>query len=895
VRKTISKKIIIPVSLCLACTGLLFGRQLPQQTIFSDLTERGLEIHVVEVPQAPTVAIRVYVRGGIFGEEQKRGSGLAYAVQQMLLERILRERQAASNGLSACRVDSGLDYDAMYFSLETSKDQVVFAVRQLGKILAHERFSLQRWRQVREKITYELTEDRKDGEYQLESLFRRASYMWQPVRYPLRGNHALFLELGRTDLLKYYKKFFIIDNILVVVAGDLDAQETARLFSESLEGMPRKTASLPPRYGSPEQTTPRWLEQHGDVTQGYACVGITTVEEGARDSAALDVIGRLLNKRSSEIESVLQRRAGTIRDIKSEIIKPPRSRQALTVTFTTVPGAAPGAARRLSEWLLESPNRRLSKKEIAGITEVMTTEFLAARQYPEKVARSVSEAVLRMGNPHYPTTRAERWSDVTARTVREVYSKYFTPSRITTVILSPKPRKHAENEQTDKSLLAIERSLIGTARYPVQQKLLDNGVTLIFRRNPQEPLVHFLFSSSGGLWCETPLNNGVFSLLGTLMCRNFKDSNNDRFVAECREIGMIPRARCEDQFFTLSGKTSSENAEQGARLLSAAWSEPPFQYDDLYNARTALIERLVAQPTNTADMADFVFRASLFERQPFRMSRYGSVVSIPGLDLRDASGVHNDFTTPRNTVIVVSGNFNEKVINETIRSALRRYNEKEKTQDFLRQSRLFTIKTEPPCLMVNLPEERAVTGAYTRVYASVNPNTLVVCGIKAPGQTATNYPPNIGWMVHGGLLEKIDGLYDEWKDVHNITIVKEADAVTYQGYDTGWVYAYITVPDAYSSDARQKLQKIFRTTLDELSNGTLLTAARRRAQQEKDRKDVSTEYIMKEIAARELFGYAKRTPFSFKTYIDECTPEQLSRFAEEYGKYPVTAVVAPRN
>ena len=892
--KYISIKILFSACVCFYSSLLLFAQPIPQQTIFSDLTERGLEIHVVEIPHAPTVAIRLYVRGGIFGEEQKRGSGLAYAVQQMLHERIVQKSHSVTTGLSFCRIDSGLEYDAMYFSLETVKEHIIPAVNQLGAVLTSERFSLTRWRQVREKITYQLTEDRKDGVYQLESLFRRASYMWQPVRYPLRGNHALFLELGRTDLLKYYKKFFIIDNILVVVAGDLDARETARLFSEALAEMPRKTASLPPRYGSPEQTSPRWLEQHGDVTQGYACVGITTVEEGAPDSAELDVIGRLLSRHTGEIKESLQRRAGSINNMKATMLKPPRSRQALTITCTTVPGATPGAARQLAEWLLANPARKWNKKEIAAITEVMTTEYLLERQYPEKVVRSVADAVLRMGNPHYPTTRAERWSKVTARTVQEAYRTYFTPSRISTVLLTPKPRVPTDNNADDKSILANERSLIGAARYPVQQKLLDNGVTLIFRRIPQEPLVQFLFSSSGGLWCETPLNNGVFALLGTIMCRNFKDAKDDRFVSACRSIGMTPSAQSENQIFTVSGATRPENAEAGARLLCEAWSAPPFLYDDLFNARTALFERLIAQPTNTADMADFVFRASLFERQPYRMSRYGSAVSILGLDMRDASGVHNDFTTPRNTVIVISGSFDEQSIRRTISSELRKYTEKSKTQDFIRQSRLFSLKTEPPCLTVNVPEEQTVTGAYTRVYSSVNPNTLVVCGVKAPGKTATNYPPNITWVVSGGLLEKIDRLSDEWKDEHNIAVIKKGNAVQFQGYDTGWVYAYITVPGAFSSDARQKLQKIFRTTLEELSSGALLPVARARAQQEENRQDASSQYIMKRIAEREIFGYAKQHPHSFKTYIEECTPEKLTRFAEEYGKYPVTVVVTPR-
>lgn len=880
--------------MCLLCVLTLSARPLPPQSIFSDLTDRGLEIHVVSVPQAPTVAVQVYVRGGIFGEEQKRGSGLAYAVQQMLYDSIVREKQAASNGLAACRIDSGLAYDAMYFSLETVKEEVIPAVQQLGAVLSHERFSLKYWRQVREKITYQLTEDRKDGPYQRDSLFRRASYMWQPVRYPLRGTHALFLELDRADLLKYYKTFYVIDNVLVVVAGDIDSRETVRLFGDALADMPRKTASLPPRYGNPEQTSPRWLEQHGDVTQSYACVGIATVDEGARDSAALDVIARLLNARSKEISTVLGQRAGTIRDVEVALIKPSRSRQALTVTFTTVPGAAPGAARKLSEWLLGNPDRLWTKKDVAGMTQVMTTEYLSERRRPATVAQTVGEAVMRLGNPHFPTTRASRWSEVTMRTVQNVYRKYFTPERVTTVILSPKPRALQDGAAGDTTILASERSLIGTAEYPVQRMLLDNGVTLIFRRNPQEPVVNFLFCSSGGLWCETPLNNGVFFLLGAMMCRNFYTPGEDRFVGACRSVGMVPRARCEEQFFSLAGVTRPENAVEGAQVLCTAWSDPPFMYDVLYNARTSLLERLIAQPTNTPDMADFVFRASLFERQPYRMNRYGSVVSVPGLDLRDASGVHNDFVTPRSTVIIVSGNFDEQVIRNTVAGAFRRYAEKPKTQDFLRQSRLFTVNTFVPFLTVNLPPDHAPTGAYTRLYTSVNPRTLVVCGIRAPGCTASNYPPYIAWVVKGGLLEKIDSLRDEWHDIHNIPVVREADAVTYQGYETGWVYAYITVPEAFSAEARQKLQGIFRDTLKELASASLLPVARRRAHNEKHMMDVSTEHVMKQLAVRELFGYTRTIPFSYQTYIDQCTREDLARLADEYGRYPVTAVVTPR-
>jgi hypothetical protein len=60
----------------------------PNLTIFSDVTDSGIKTYVAQIPRAKSVSVSIFSRGGAFAENEKRGSGLAHAVQFLIFENI---------------------------------------------------------------------------------------------------------------------------------------------------------------------------------------------------------------------------------------------------------------------------------------------------------------------------------------------------------------------------------------------------------------------------------------------------------------------------------------------------------------------------------------------------------------------------------------------------------------------------------------------------------------------------------------------------------------------------------------------------------------------------------------------------------------------------------------
>ncbi len=840
------------------------------------------------------MALTVYVRGGIIGEEEAAGSGLAYAVQQMIMASIESAAGSATNRPALQGLKAEIDFDIMSFSLVTVRDRLPQAIKELATALSAEKFQRKQWREVRDRISHELTLDRKNGAYQRDTLFRRAAYMWEPIRFPLRGDHTLFSALEREDLVSYYEKYYVTDNCIIILAGDIDTSETMRLANGMFGAMARKSAALPPRYESPEQTNPRWLETHADVTQSYVSVGFTTMEEGAQEGAVLDVLAAMLETRREEIARVLHLRSPDAADIAVSLLSPARSRRALVITYAADPQTAPGSARDLADWLTGLSSRKWDRDEISARAALMTTAFLGRRSDPAFVAGEVGRAVVRLGNPHFPATRAERWTMVTPESMRMVIKQYLHPSRLTTVILSPEPQLAGKEDVPARSILLDERSLIGTTMYPVRRIVLENGVTLIFRRNPHEPLVRFVFVSSGGLWCETAVNNGIFSMLGVSLSAGSMRSGREGYVSSCRSIGMTPEAVCGNQSFMLRGASPPEQAVRAASLLCEAWAEPMIDNEMLAFCRSRLIDKLSGLPTNIPEMVDFVFRESLFAVQPLRFNRYGTAANLKHFETRDIKALHTDFVSPRNSLLIVSGDVDEEQIRNEIERAFRNYRDTPKSEDFLRQSSRFEISTVQPYLTVRLPQEPARTGAYTRLYTSINPESIIVCGTQAPGYQNTNYPPVFTRLAQAALLGKLDQLGSEWKDSFGNRILTDYTAEEFTGYDVGWVYAYITVPASVTPDAKTRLQAVFRSACAELAAGGLLPVARRRALDEFALRSIDTGAVLEDIVRREMFGYPAAGKETFEAMIRACTEADCQRFTNEFARNPVTIMITPR-
>jgi hypothetical protein len=367
----------------------------------------------------------------------------------------------------------------------------------------------------------------------------------------------------------------------------------------------------------------------------------------------------------------------------------------------------------------------------------------------------------------------------------------------------------------------------------------------------------------------------------------------DQFGAACRAAGLMLHATIQPQYIALSGIVPPGGALDAARLVCAAWATPCLTDEGLRAAGASLGARQTAQRLDSPSLADTLFRAARFTEQPYRMNTLGSFFLTRRIAADDLARLHGDFISPRSSILVVEGEFNEAAMEEAIRTAWRKYAEKPKSDQFYHSSTRFELRSIPPCLVAGMRPEPALTAAVTRLIPLAAPTTLLVCGVPVPSREQTNYPPHLAQLVRGALLRQLDHLRTTWRDEDEMPVVQEGAAQAFDWYGVAWAHLSIRVPPRAANEGRERLQSAVTAAVRGLADGSIIPAARTRVALEGclDARDAGTR--LERMLFDELFGRVPRFSGPPDDDLSLCTPAACARMVEEYGAHTITVIASP--
>jgi zinc protease len=126
-----------------------------------------------------------------------------------------------------------------------------------------------------------------------------ALYLNHPYGRPVIGWRPEIEKLNREDALAFYRRFYTPNNAVVVIAGDVDAEE-AKALADRLYGSIARRAEIAPRLRpqEPEQNSVRAVTyadprvEQPSVQRQYLVPSATTAKRG--ESEALEVLAHIL-------------------------------------------------------------------------------------------------------------------------------------------------------------------------------------------------------------------------------------------------------------------------------------------------------------------------------------------------------------------------------------------------------------------------------------------------------------------------------------------------------------------------------------------------------------------------------------------------------------------------
>src|SRR5437763_1820622 len=268
----------------------------------------GLQVVVIPDHRTPVVTQMIWYKVGS-ADETPGKSGLAHFLEHLMFKGTAKHpagefSQTVLNIGGNENAFTSTDYTGFYQRVpreQLGKMMEFEADRMTGLILKDENVLPER-DVVLEEYNMRVA---NNPEARLSEQIMAALYLNHPYGRPVIGWHAEIEKLGREDALAFYRRFYAPNNAILVIAGDVGADEV-RPMVEKTFGQVAPQAAIPVRRmrpQEPEPVAPRSVTlsdarvEQPNLKRYYLVPSAATAAAG--ESPALDVLAQLIGNGSN--------------------------------------------------------------------------------------------------------------------------------------------------------------------------------------------------------------------------------------------------------------------------------------------------------------------------------------------------------------------------------------------------------------------------------------------------------------------------------------------------------------------------------------------------------------------------------------------------------------------
>jgi zinc protease len=625
----------------------------------------GLTVLIRENHASRVVSSQILVKTGSIYEGKYFFGGLSHYLEHVVAggsthsfsenraQEILKSLGGASNAYTS--------YDRTVYFINTTGEHHRKALELLFSYVSECLLDPKEVAREKAVIQQEFKLGETDPGRQLWYLFAKTAYLEHPVRHPVIGYEEVFVTIDREDLLDYYRTRYTPQNMVVTIVGDVDTTEVLTHVLQLSTKMTRTFDAPTVIEKEPAQITPRWSEKTFPPARlATMKVGFHTVPLSHEDLYPLDVLAIILGKgRTSRLYQELKDNKDVVLSVDASSWTPSYASGLFIFSFSLERKKVEPALSAMWEEIGRVKKDSVKKRELEKAKRQVVADFIFSKQSVSGMASSLASSFAATGDPYFDSKYVERIKEVSRKDIQRVARTYLCREASTVSILSPP-------QVTEKS----EEIVTSTTAGEIEKVTLENGLTLLLKRDPSVPIVHFKMFGHGGQRFEPAALNGISSFTMHLLSKGTR-RRTKRDIAETIEgLGGSLSSGSGRNAYYVSLAVLKDDVKTGLELMAEILQDPSFPPEEIEKQRQDTLLAIRRLDESWQNEVERIFRKHYYQDHPYKNDVIGTQEEIKKLDRRDIVDFYHRMVMPNNAVLAIFGDIDPENMVAEVQSSL---------------------------------------------------------------------------------------------------------------------------------------------------------------------------------------------------------------------------------
>lgn len=413
----------------------------PASSLTRAVLDNGLTVIAQEHRAADIVALHTWVRVGSKDEDDET-NGAAHFLEHMLFKGTTRRRPGEMDreveGIGGV-LNAGTSLDWTYY-------YVVAAARHFDQILELQSDAMmnsvidptevERERRV---VVEEINRRDNFPATRALELLRGLAFTVHPYRRSVLGPREGIERMPRETLMRFYRSYYVPDNMTVVVVGNLAAADVVARVRRAYAEFRRPPVSRPARPAEPPLTGVRRTTAEQDVRVTYVAMGFPGPSVDERDVHATDVLlyalGRGLGAR---LRQQIVERARLAQSVGASFLTT-EDPSLFVISAVTEPAQAERAEAAILAELAAVADRGITDAELERARNLLEGEHVYGTHTTRGRAYTLGFYAT-IADVEFASAYLGRVRQVTRDDVQRAARRLFDPQRYAVAVIRPAGR-----------------------------------------------------------------------------------------------------------------------------------------------------------------------------------------------------------------------------------------------------------------------------------------------------------------------------------------------------------------------------------------------------------------------------------------------------------------------